>query len=113
MESADGTYVYYLRPDGRALWRVPSGGGQESQVLALTHRTQFTVGTQGIYFLETVAPATLKYLDLATGASKVLGMLPGTVSSDDGLTVSPDEHWLLYGKEEFAGSQLMLVERFR
>jgi Tol biopolymer transport system component/DNA-binding winged helix-turn-helix (wHTH) protein len=83
MESADGTYVYYLRPDGRALWRVPSGGGQESQILALTHRTQFTVGTQGVYFLETVVPSTLKYLDLATGASKVLGMLPGTVSSDD------------------------------
>jgi Tol biopolymer transport system component len=113
MESADGAYVYYLKPDERALWRVPSDGGEESQVLALAHRTQFALGTRGAYFMETIAPAILKYLDFATGGTKVLGKLPGPVLSDNGLAVSPDEHWLLYGKDEFAGSQLMLVEGFR
>jgi Tol biopolymer transport system component len=113
LESSDGAYVYYLKPDGHALWRVPAGGGGESEVLALTHETQFALGIHGAYFLETVAPATLKYLDFATGAIKVLGVLPGSVYFDLGLTVSPDEHWLLYIKTELAGSQLMLVDRFR
>ena len=113
VESADGAYVYYLKPGERALWRVPSGGGQESQVLTLTHETQFALGIHGAYLMEAVAPVTLKYFDFASGAIKVLGMLPGTVFHDDGLTVSPDEHWLLYGKNDFAGSQLMLVEKFR
>lgn len=113
MESADGAYVYYLKSRDCALWRVPTGGGQESQVLALTHRMQFAVGTRGAYLIEKVAPTTLKYLDLVTGAIKVLGVLPGPVFQDRGLAVSPDEHWLLYGKDEFAGSQLMLIEAFR
>jgi Tol biopolymer transport system component/DNA-binding winged helix-turn-helix (wHTH) protein len=113
MESADGAYVYYLKSRDCALWRVPTGGGQESQVLALTHRIQFALGTRGAYLIEKVAPTTLKYLDFVTGATKVLGVLPGPVFQDRGLAVSPDEHWLLYGKDEFAGSQLMLVEGFR
>jgi Tol biopolymer transport system component/DNA-binding winged helix-turn-helix (wHTH) protein len=113
MESADGAYVYYLKSRDSALWRVPTGGGQESQVLALTHRLQFALGTRGAYLIEKVAPTTLKYLDFVTGATKVLGVLPGPVFQDRGLAVSSDEHWLLYGKDEYAGSQLMLVEGFR
>lgn len=77
MESADGAYVYYLRSRDRALWRVPTGGGQESQVLALTHPLQFALGTRGAYLIENVAPTTLRYLDFVTGAIKVLGVLPG------------------------------------
>ncbi|MFL6448118.1 MAG: hypothetical protein ACJ746_10585 [Bryobacteraceae bacterium] len=48
-----------------------------------------------------------------TDATKVLAVLPGPVFQDRGLAVSPDEHWLLCGKDEFAGSQLMLVEGLR
>jgi hypothetical protein len=52
----------------------------------------------------------LKFLDYGTGSIKVLGILPGHVVH--GLAISPDEHWLLYAKNESAGSQLMLLERF-
>jgi hypothetical protein len=31
----------------------------------------------------------------------------------DGLAASPDGQWLLYGKNDSAGSQLMLVEKFQ
>lgn len=112
-ESADGAYIYYLKSGDRELWRVPTAGGQESQVLALTHRMQFALGIDGAYLIETVAPATLKYFDFSTAGAKVIGMLAGSVFQDRGLAVSPDEHWLLYGKDEVAGSQLMLVEGFR
>ena len=113
IESADGAYVYYLKLGDRELWRAPAGGGQEFQVLASTHKMHFTLGRHGAYFIETGVPANLKYLDFATGAIKVLGMLPGPVVHHRGVAVSPDEHWLLYGKNEFVGSQLMLVEGFR
>ncbi|MBV8071988.1 MAG: PD40 domain-containing protein [Acidobacteriaceae bacterium] len=113
LESADGAYVYYLKPDGRALWRVPANGGQEAEILALKRDAEFTLGTHGAYFVDSVAPATLKYLDFAAGAVKTLGTLPGPVYPNTGLAVSPDEHWLLYGKGGLQGSQLMLVENFR
>lgn len=113
MESADGAYVYYLSSDNRAVWRVPTAGGEESPVLTLKHKTQFAVGVHGIYFMESIAPVTLKYLEFTTGAIKVLGVFSGTVSLDEGLAVSPDERSILWGATSFAGSQLMLVEGFR
>ena len=115
MESADGAYVYYSKSRDRELWRIPTAGGQESQLLALAHATQFALGVRGAYLIEAVAPATLKYFDFASARTRVLGMLPGPVFQDHGVAVSPDEHWLLYGKDkdEVAGSQLMLVEGFR
>ena len=102
-----------MKSGDRELWRVPTAGGQESEVLAFTHETQFALGTHGAYFIEAVARPTPKYLDFATGAVEILGVLPGPVFIDHGLAVSPNEHWALYGNDELAGSQLMLVERFR
>lgn len=115
LESVHGEYVYYLKSGDRELWRVPSAGGQESQVLALRHRMQFALGRSGAYLTDTAAPGTLKYFNFATATTKFLGTLPGPVFQDRGLAVSPDEHWLLYGKDkdEAAGSQLMLVDGFR
>ena len=74
---------------------------------------QFALGTHGAYFIETAAPVNLEYLDFATCTTKVLVTHPGIITTDYGLTVSPDEQWLLWGKTESASSQLMLVERFR
>jgi Tol biopolymer transport system component/DNA-binding winged helix-turn-helix (wHTH) protein len=113
IESRDGAYIYYLKPDSRALWRVPASGGDESEILALTHGTEFALGSHGAYLMETAAPAALRYFDFASGGITVLGVVARRIDADRGLTVSPDEHWLLYGETELAGSQLMLVERFR
>lgn len=113
MESADGAYVYYWKPDNRSLWRVPTSGGQETSVLAVNGDTQFRIGTHGAYFVDLSAPRTVKYINFVSGATKVVAVLPGPVQSQAGLAVSPDERWLLYGKNQLAGSQLMLLERFR
>jgi Tol biopolymer transport system component/DNA-binding winged helix-turn-helix (wHTH) protein len=112
-ESADGAYVYYLKPDDRSLWRVPTGGGQESLVLEGTGAIQFALGMHGAYFVDSDAPATLKYLAFTTGAVKIVGVFAQGVHYQSGLAVSPDEHWLLYGRTQIEGSQLMLVEGFR
>jgi Tol biopolymer transport system component/DNA-binding winged helix-turn-helix (wHTH) protein len=111
MESPDGRYVYYLNKDESALWRVPVTGGEEVELAELGPEAQFTVGKHGVYFVSSIDANTLKFLEYATGSIKVLGALPGPVFP--GLAVSPDEHWLLYGKSDWGGSQLLLVEKFR
>lgn len=112
MESPDGRYLYYLNKGNRALWRVPVGGGEEIQIAELGGlHPEFTPGMHGVYFIDSFDATTLKFLDYATGSIRIIGTLPGPIIF--GLTVSPDEHWLLFGKSDSAGSQLMLVEKFR
>lgn len=111
MESLDGEYIYYLNKGTSALWRVPSAGGQEVQLAELGWEAQFAVAKHGVYFTDSPHASVLKFLDYRSASIKVLGTLPGPIIA--GLTVSPDEHWLLYGKGDSAGSQLMLVEKFR
>ena len=113
MESADGAYLYYLSSDNRALCRVPPSGGQETLVLAAKGEMQFRLGMHGAYFIDLGAPRTVKYLNFTTRATKSIGVLPEPVHSQTGLAISPDERWLLYGKSQLEGSQLMLVEGFR
>jgi Tol biopolymer transport system component/DNA-binding winged helix-turn-helix (wHTH) protein len=113
LESADGAYVYYLKSDDRSLWRVPTSGGQETSVLAVQGEMQFRLGMHGAYFVDLSAPTTVKYFNFSSGASNVIGVLREPVSSQTGLAISPDERWLLYGKDQLPGSQLMLVEGFR
>src|SRR2546421_568582 len=83
-------YVYYLNKSNSALWRVPVTGGEELQLAGLGADAQFTLGTHGIYFLESIYATTLKFMDYRTGSIKVAGTLPGPMIH--GMTVSPDEH---------------------
>ena len=111
MESPDGRYLYYLNKGNRLLSRVPVTGGEEVQIAELGGlHGEFTLGKHGVYFIDSFDAATLKFLDYATRSIRVIGTLPGPMIF--GLTVSPDEHWLLFGKSDSGGSQLMLVERF-
>jgi Tol biopolymer transport system component/DNA-binding winged helix-turn-helix (wHTH) protein len=111
MESRDGRYLYYLNSGNNALCRVPAAGGEEVQLAKLAPEAEFTLGKRGVYFTDSIHATTLQFLDYETGSIKVLGALPGPVFH--GLAVSSDEHWLLYAQTDSAGSQLMLVERFR
>jgi Tol biopolymer transport system component/DNA-binding winged helix-turn-helix (wHTH) protein len=110
MESPDGRYLYYLNKSNSALWRVPAAAGEEVQLAELGPKAQFTLGKHGIYFLDSMYANTLKFMDYRTGSIKVAGTLPGPMIH--GITVSPDERWLLYAKSDSAGSQLRLVEKF-
>ncbi|MBV9226142.1 MAG: PD40 domain-containing protein [Acidobacteriaceae bacterium] len=110
MESPDAEYVYYLNKGNTALWRVPVSGGTEAELLQLGPDAQFALGKRGVYFLDSRHANTLKFMDYRSGSIKVVGNLPGPMIH--GMTVSPDNHWLLYGRSDSAGSQLRLVDRF-
>jgi serine/threonine protein kinase len=96
-----------------SLWRMPVGGGAETQVVASLHRYNFAV-TPGAVFFSTPSrlesPAELKKLDLATGRVSSLYTLSKRI--DLGVALSPDNRYLLFAQLDYAGSDLMSVENF-
>jgi Tol biopolymer transport system component len=110
VDSDDGKTIYYTTTNGVStpLWKLPREGGEPVQLLPSVQLWNFAVARGGIYF---VAEQELRYFSFATGTSKPILKIPKPVSL--GLSVSPDEHWLLYAQLDQSGSDLMLVENFR
>ena len=115
--SADGTLIYYPRPDG--VWSVPVDGGEERQVFELERNSEIiNMGleptTSGIYFVSggtTRKPGTLMFYRFSDQSiHKVAGV---ESPSSYGLSISPDGEHLLYSKFTGIGTDLMLVENFR
>ena len=87
--------------------------GDDAQIVERAHETIFAAAAKGLYFIEDAQADTLKleFFDFKTERTKELGALPGPLGW--GISVSPDEQWLLYGKDDRQGSDLMLIENFR
>jgi Tol biopolymer transport system component len=108
-ESKDGKTIYYTKIDSNiaSLWKVPVEGGEESQVLDSVYR-DFIVTASGVYFKSN---SLLQHFDFTTGNSKTILMFEKPL--EVGLSISPDEHWLLYTQVDQGGSDLMWVDNFR
>jgi len=109
-ESPDGKTLYYTKLSSTPcpLWKMASGGGEESQVVESITTASFAVTHGGAYF---VSWPRIQYFDFFTGQSTTVLMLQKY--TEIGLSVSPDERWLLYIQNDQAVSDLMLVENFR
>jgi Tol biopolymer transport system component len=118
-ESPDGRAVYYLRGQGESgLWEVNSQGGDETQVFEVPVAPwNWAMVARGIYFLTPQARTgyALEFFDFATGQTTQVATVerPNVMSFISGLTVSPDEHWVLYAQRDKVDFDLMLVENFR
>jgi Tol biopolymer transport system component len=125
-ESPDGESIYYLAGlDGPStLWRLPRVGGAPAKVLADVFLANFTVLTQGVYYIDRpsgqggthyvdlpTGETRLRYFDLATRRSATVARNLGTV--DIPLTVSPDGRTILYSRLDSSVNDLMLVANFR
>ena len=113
-ESFDGKFVYFGRTPGQtSIWRVPVGGGDETKVVESALGQAFTVAEKGIYFVTQNPDDTsvFQFHSFATGKVTALAEIHQPVSW--GVSVSPDERYILYTQEDQAGSDLMLVENFR
>ena len=113
-ESLDGRYVYFARTPGQtSIWRVPVGGGDETKVVESALGQVFTVAEKGIYFvtLNSDGAWVFQFHSFATGKVTTLAEIRQPVSW--GVSVSPDERYILYTQEDQTGSDLMLVENFR
>jgi len=74
-------------------------------------QTQWTVASEGIYFVPADAPKSVRYFDFAT--KQVHKVFETEKASSYGMSVSPDGRWILYTQAGEDNSDIMLVENFR
>jgi Tol biopolymer transport system component len=117
-ESPDGKLLYYGKNGTRGLWSTPVSGGEERQVLDSMMGMNWTVTSEGIYYLvsavEPRARNLVQFYSFKTGKTNQVGTVEGTLSVDySGISVSPDGRWLLYSYIADISSDLMMVDHFR
>ncbi|MFN0168198.1 MAG: hypothetical protein ACKV22_17370 [Bryobacteraceae bacterium] len=119
VESVDGAMVYFGRqgPPG-TVWKVPAGGGEEAQVGNFTvngrRYLNFTVGAQGIYYASSSDPIhwfELWLYRFSTGKSERIHRIDTMFWQ--GLSVAPDDRWLLFVAAQNDHGDLQMVENFR
>ena len=113
-ESYDGRTLYYTKQYDRSpLFSRPVGGGEETQLVDSVFRRAFTVTPHGIFFIANpdAEGFSIRFLDFATLRVKRIVSIESPWLN--GLSVSPDERWILYPKLDHKESDLMLVENFR
>ena len=131
-ESPDGKYVYYLRFG--SIWRVPSGGGAEEELIRSDRGFIMGAGSvtsKGIYYVEwsrggrravgvatpngmrfiATGTASLMFYDFDSKQSKEV--FSAQTRDFSGLSISPDEKYVLYPRTDESQTTLMLVEGFR
>lgn len=111
-DSADGRTLYYTKAEHGEIWQMPLNGGTESRITAPILLRNFSPAVRGIYFMKNEERgASIHLLEFATGRVQTIGstrLPPG-----NGLSVSPDEQWVIYSQFEQTGSDIVLVENFR
>ncbi len=123
ISSPDGHTVYYLRDEKNPwLWSISAAGEAETRVLDGDFEQgkwidpgNWAVARRGIYFLEGKrgTPYNFKFFDFKTKQIAPLITLSGGISSGLlGLTVAPDESYLVFAQRERFDADLMLVENF-
>jgi hypothetical protein len=91
---------------------VSAAAAEEQVIPSVLHRN-FFVTRRGIYYMEPEGPASaaVRLLDPESGKQQLLGRINKKL--DMGLSISPDERWLLYTQNDQDGMDIMLVEGFR
>jgi Tol biopolymer transport system component/predicted Ser/Thr protein kinase len=114
-EAPDGRFLYYTKFGVAGIWRVPVDGGEETQVLDRGLQSYWTLTSQGIY-VRTWKPPLAPVIELYSFATGRLARVAELAKGKDyslGLSVSPDDKWILYTQLDRVDSDLMLVENFR
>jgi hypothetical protein len=117
LESVDGRFLFYTKPSGPGLWRIPLSGGEEQQVFSdavAATGSAYGPGRSGVYFIRqesTGGKEHLVFFRFSDQQMITLAEIPRPV--DLGLAVSPDERTILYAQIDHVSSELMLVDKFR
>jgi Tol biopolymer transport system component/DNA-binding winged helix-turn-helix (wHTH) protein len=116
VESFDGRFLYYSKYEAGGIWRMPLGGGEETQVLEEVRGggwPNWALTSDGIYFLrfDKSPHATIQFLDFAT--HKIIPIWTLEKEPGWGLAMSRDGKSIVYVQDEFAESNIMLVKNFR
>src|SRR5205823_973335 len=109
-------WLYFVKQQGyvSSLWRMPTAGRDETQVVSTVYRYNFAPTDTGVYYGTPgrgATPSSIEYLDLATGKVATLYTLSKPV--DLGLAISPDRRYVLFAQSDVQGSDLMFVDHFQ
>jgi Tol biopolymer transport system component len=115
VESTDGRYLYYSKFEEGGVWRMAVQGREETQVLDLGGDgwPNWALSSEGIYFLKysKLSRPTIQFLSFATRKTHPVWTLerePGL-----GIGVSSNGKSIVFTQDDFAESNLMMVENFR
>jgi Tol biopolymer transport system component len=117
IESPDGRFIYYS--DGEdGIWQASSDGKDAHRIpeLSEVHDRRYCAVTRtGIYFLRnSKPPCKIQFYDFATGRiASVATMAKRPALGTPSLSVSPDDHWLLYAQVDTIGSDIMMLTGLR
>ena len=105
-ESVDGKVLYYSKGfSATSLWKVPAEGGEETQILeSLNWSCNFAVAKHGIYFTPKTNPKVgtpIQFFNFGTKEIKTITIVKNVYQ--DGLSVSPDAQWIIYGQKISSG----------
>jgi len=110
--SDDGAFLYYVNVYNiGGLWRVPSGGGQELQIISAVVQRAFALSPKGVFFIPPL-PADreeLRYLQFGTETPRSLYAFKSTLIPP----FSFDGRFLYFSQYDTLTSNLMLVDHFR
>ena len=117
IESADGHSVYYSDKSA-GVWQAAQDGAGTRRVNGLEQvraSRYWTVTGRGIYFLRnSQSPFELQFYDFASGKISTIATMTRAPSlGTPSLTVSPDDHWLLYAQMDEVGSDIMILTGLR
>jgi hypothetical protein len=118
-ESVDGRYLYYGKhPDPNkgleaSLWKMPVGGGDENPVaIALAHASMFTPSAAGIYFIAADQKAQGYTLQFRPGQLPSRTLMQIDKELGVGMSVSPQEHWIVYAARDKVAGDFVMLEEF-
>jgi dipeptidyl aminopeptidase/acylaminoacyl peptidase len=119
-ESHDERLLYYVKRLGEGrVWKVPVGGGEERQVIdARVEVLNWALWDDGICRINFDRPEgpVIEYINLETQQVRDLARLDEKAVPNryqgNGICVSPDGRWVLYGQNDFPFEDLMIVEDF-
>jgi Tol biopolymer transport system component len=116
--SADGRDIYYTKYRARGIFRAPVGGGEEVLVLDFKENDSWgdwALARDGIYFLDRsdLPRAGVRFFDFATRAVRRVVALERDPGPDPGLSLTPDDRWLVFSRNDLLNHDLMLVEHYR
>jgi Tol biopolymer transport system component/DNA-binding winged helix-turn-helix (wHTH) protein len=117
-ESPEGKFVYYTKyPAVPGIWRMPTGGGQESLVVAGVEPEfwgYLAVVEKGIYYLDTTAKPAIAFFDFTSReVRRVLEFENRPAREVTGLAASPDGRTILYTQLDALSRDIVLVDNFQ
>ena len=119
MESPDGKFLYLTKRIVAGIWKIPVNGGPEALVMNEMDPAlpgYWAVFDDGIYYVNSHAKPqpTIEFFCFATRQStRILEMSGHPDPWFGGLTVSPDRRTIVFSRQEYQSSEIILGENFR